>query len=305
MTTIRQIHVDSRHSLAGGTAQKFDITIPGGSIEIGSHMAAMISDVHLANVFPTIVLDQNDRLYWEEIPATGQATQQKAVQLDPGAYTALSLAVEVQRILNANTSMVAGFDLATPQVAANPWVVTYNSNDAVLEVKNQEVHTSASPPVLLNQGSVTRFYTQAELKTMTTYAGSAFNPLYARDCCEVIGRHLASAQGVQAQDTVLKFQQIVDVSPTKSLYLHSPNLDASRGSLGPRGERTVLCKIPLTVPFGAYQYHQIQTGFLNFDVSNQEFGVLSFYVTTTAGDIPDFRGTHLSFTIVLFEKAVM
>ena len=58
MTTIRQIHVDSRHCLAGGTAQNFDYSIPGGTIEIGSHMAAMITDVHCANVFSSIVLDQ-------------------------------------------------------------------------------------------------------------------------------------------------------------------------------------------------------------------------------------------------------
>jgi hypothetical protein len=154
-------------------------------------------------------------------------------------------------------------------------------------------------------GSITRFYTQAELKTMTIYNGGAFNPLYSRDCCEVIGRHLVSTQGVQAQDTLLKFQQIVDVSPTKTLFLRSQNLDASRGSLGCRGERDILCKIPLTVPFGAYQHHSAATGFLNFDVSNQELGVLSFFVTDTAGNAVDFRGTHLSFTLVLFEKALM
>ena len=135
MTTIRQIHVDSRHCLAGGTAQKFDYAIPGGTLEIGSHMAAMITDVHMADVFPTIVLNQNDRLYWEEIPGTGQAAQQKVSNLDPGAYTALSLATEIQRVLNANTSLSAGFNNASPQAAASPWVVTYNSNDAVLEIK--------------------------------------------------------------------------------------------------------------------------------------------------------------------------
>ena len=105
---------------------------------------------------PLLFLNQNDRLYWEEIPGTGQAAQQKVAQLDPGAYTALSLATEVQRVLNVNTAMASGFVGAT---AASPWVVTYNSSDAVFEIKNQQIYTNATPPVLQNSGSITRLYT--------------------------------------------------------------------------------------------------------------------------------------------------
>ena len=175
---------------------------------------------------------------------------------------------------------------------------------SVFEILNQQVYTSAVPPLLQNDGSITRFYTTAEIDKMSTYAGAAFDPVYARDCGEVIGRHLGGSSD-QAQNVTLKFQQIVDVAPTKSLFLHSQNLDATRSSLGCRGERTILCKIPLTVPFGNYQHHQAMTLAQHFDVSNQEIGVLSFYVTSSSGGTVDFRGTHLSFSIVLFEKGAL
>ena len=294
----RRIYIDSRFAISGGTASKFDYSLPGGSIELPADTACVVDQIQIPNVFPCIRAGINDKLYWKE-QLSGQSVVEKVATLDAGNYNANSLATEIARVMNTNTVFAAG---SAGGVTTPPYAVSYSTSDAVMQITNQVVYNSASPPVQQNVGSVFRIMTRAEMEALSTWNSAAITKDTLYDCCEQIGRVAGTSSDVTVGNQ-LKFSEHVDVLPVKSVFLCSPNL-GYRSCLGCRGETDILARIPITVGFGQYEYVTAQTGFDHWDASHSQLSTLSFELRDTAGRQLNMKGRHISFSLLFIDKSI-
>jgi hypothetical protein len=92
----------------------------------------------------------------------------------------------------------------------------------------------------------------------------------------------------------------VDLRRVHTLYLHSPSFGAYN-SVGPRGERTIIAKIPCAVGYGqvvSYQSSASEHDFIEAGVSG--LTTLRLELRDAGGRLLDLHGTHWSATL-LFE----
>jgi hypothetical protein len=90
----------------------------------------------------------------------------------------------------------------------------------------------------------------------------------------------------------------VDLRPIHSLYLHSPSF-GNYNAIGPRGERTILAKVPVSVGYGqlvtwtspANDHDYIQAG-------TRSLKILRIELKDAYGRPIDLKGTHWSATLI-------
>jgi hypothetical protein len=90
----------------------------------------------------------------------------------------------------------------------------------------------------------------------------------------------------------------VDLRRVHSLFIHSPSFGAYN-SLGPRGVRTILAKIPCNVPYGAlvtYSSSASPHDFIEAGVSG--LTTLRLELRDAAGELLDLQGAHWSCTLL-------
>ena len=88
----------------------------------------------------------------------------------------------------------------------------------------------------------------------------------------------------------------IDLQPIKNIYLSSPNL-GSYTTIGPRGERTILKKIPVTAGFNFVIFDNtiIKEEFL--DVSKQTLSTLHILIHDSYGNLIPLHGSDWSFSL--------
>ena len=92
----------------------------------------------------------------------------------------------------------------------------------------------------------------------------------------------------------------VDLRRVHTLYIHSPSFGAYN-SVGPRGERTIIAKVPCAVGYGqlvSYQSSASEHDFIEAGVSG--LTTLRLELRDAGGRLLDLHGTHWSATL-LFE----
>ncbi len=91
----------------------------------------------------------------------------------------------------------------------------------------------------------------------------------------------------------------VDLRRVHSLYVHSPSFGAYN-SVGPRGERTIMAKVPCDVGYGqlvSYQSSASPHDFIEAGVSG--LTTLRLELRDAGGRLLDLQGTHWSATLLL------
>ena len=82
-----------------------------------------------------------------------------------------------------------------------------------------------------------------------------------------------------------------------NVYLHSGNLGV-RNSIGPRGESTLIRKIPVTAGYGSVIFYQQSPAHDYAECSRQLLRRLEFQLKDVNGDFIDLHGANISFSIV-------
>jgi hypothetical protein len=103
------------------------------------------------------------------------------------------------------------------------------------------------------------------------------------------------------QQLASHISNFVDLRRVHSLFLHSPSFGAYN-SVGPRGVRTILAKIPANVGYGtlvSYASSSSEHDYVECGVSG--LNILRLELRDAAGLLLDLNGTHWSATI-LFER---
>jgi hypothetical protein len=281
---INAIRVDSRFRTRG-TPTDFQIALPI-TVEFPEGTVAYVSAVSFPNSWYNVDSDISDRLYVIETRTVGGASQRRcrALQIPAGQYTSLSLPTAIAAALNTNSSL-----------AGMLYQVDYLNSRGSLRIQ------LATAPGGTTDASA-RFQLPSE-DELASPNWSSVNWTGVADAYDTTNpdamTDLLRLPTVSAPTTILE-TGLLNVSPIDCVYLRS-NL-SNFDTLGPRGERDIIQRIPVDVGYGLVN-HYVANG-----ASEESFNVtgayrfLEFRLVTSRGRVVDLHGGQLSVEIVFQQK---
>ena len=93
------------------------------------------------------------------------------------------------------------------------------------------------------------------------------------------------------------YEKPLNLNPIRNIYIHSPNL-GNFNTYGPRGENTIIKKVPVSNNFGEMIFDQFMASNDSLDCSRQTLKTLEFRLTDVNGIEIPFNGSYCSFSIV-------
>ena len=116
-----------------------------------------------------------------------------------------------------------------------------------------------------------------------------------RSANEVIGNYIT-------RSPVTSFETgIVDLRRYHNIYISSPNL-SSFSTLGPRGEGSIIKKIPVTTEYGFTIIDNVVAPHDWIDVSKLLLKTLEFRLSDAFGNTIDLRGSPISFSLIFMSQ---
>ena len=279
----RVIRVDSRYR-SRGTPTDFSVQLPR-AVEFPPETTCYVSAVSLPHAFFNVDAQLSDQLYVVESRAAG--VRCRAVQLEPGNYTSVTLPTALTEKLNAGKSF--------PTMA---YVVDYIGSRGVLRIQLQAVSGLAPD-------STARFQLPSEDELLSpvwrsvNWVGTA-DPIDPTNL-DTLG-DLLRLPGNSIPTTSLE-TGLLNVTPTDTLYIHS-NLADFGCSLGPRGESDQIQRLPVQTSYG-FVLHFISNG-----ADSEGFPVrgsyqeLSFRLCNVRGRTIDLHGGFMSIELCFVPRVV-
>lgn len=276
----RVLRVDSRFRTSG-TSTNFSYQLPE-SVEFPLGTTAHVSAVTLPYSWWNVDFEVNDTLYVIEDP--GNAPQPRAIKLAAGQYTSLTLPTLIQNALNNGTAL-----------GTMSYTVTYQSAQGCLLIQLVAPSGGTTNPLA-------RFRLPSEDELMSpSWRASFWNNnvgLNVRDPMSI--GDLLRLPSVSAPTTSLS-TGLLDVGPQHALYLRS-NI-GNYNTVGPRGERDIIARIPVDVSYG-YVLHYRHSGYEqdSFDVGGLSLRDISFRLTNSKGAVIDLHGGQMSVEIIFLSE---
>ena len=263
MTTINKICIDSRFRVSG-TNTDFRVELPE-SVLLPERSACMITDISIPHSWYSI--DNNNCRLYLRLDRGGTLTD-TWVSLSSKNYDIDSLAQEIQTTL---TVISASFT-ATAQAQLGVIFITHNASVSTF-----------------------RLLTDAELLTSLAggWTGAPYDTRNPFSCNNVLGN-------VEPQiNTPLSLFRsgFVDTLSHHNIYITSPNLGSFQ-NYGPRGERNILKKVVVDVPFGSVVVDTLLNTDDYTECSKQLLKTLDFKVCDVYGPALELHGASVSFSIV-------
>ena len=207
-----------------GSYSDFSFQLPR-PIDVSKQYRAMVDQIHVPHVFPTITTNNNNALYFEEISSNPSVFQQRKILLAEGNYTGDQLAAEVQLKMRTGT-FLTGATLT----------VTFDADQGKLMFR-----------VTGGNATIRLLPMQYLLAQVPGY----FTGLVEHDDCgSIIGLH---GDPVSFDHTYTASTPLGHISVLSHhvLYLHClQGLGDGDSAVGPRGNGTILRSIPVTSVYG-------------------------------------------------------
>ena len=88
----------------------------------------------------------------------------------------------------------------------------------------------------------------------------------------------------------------LNMQSIRNIYIHSSM--GNYNTIGPKGESTIMKKVPVNSNKGEYIFDQVMTGNDFGDCSNQTLRTIKFDLKDSKGNHINLHGNHLSFSII-------
>ena len=217
-------------------------------------------------------ISDNDTLYVRQFDDNLNSSNDKIIYLEHNNHNISSLLEDIQAKLNA----AYGQDTIT---------VTFDSRKLSLTFTE-------------STGKEVKLFTDEELTQSSIYNiwdGPTFNNQQLRSANEVIGNYIT-------RTPVTSFETgIVDLRRYHNIYISSPNL-SSFSTLGPRGEGSIIKKIPVTTEYGFTIIDNVVAPHDWIDVSKLLLKTLEFRLSDAFGNTIDLRGSPISFSLIFMSQ---
>ena len=284
---VKKIYVDSLYKTADSvSSSNFKIELPY-TITMPKDAVFTIDEVCIAHSWYTIEENVNDKLYLFIVDLTSRATRSIIIQIPNGNYTGDLLKSVLQTVLNgAIAGIGAGLFALSLTVSYNP--NTFNINIAVagpFEVQilsDKEIANNLrgywNPAVIIDHAN------PASMNDVLRNYGDSSD-----------GRTAICSTYNPYESGFLNFQGI------NNIYISSPNLGSFK-TIGPRGESTIIKKIPVSSEYGYMIIDRYSTANDYLDCSKSNLKTLEFNIRSSKGGYVPLHDANVSFTLVFSVK---
>ena len=271
MLPIKKLYIDSKaKTVDSKSTSNFAIDLVE-SLPMPSDCSFIVADVMIPHTWYLISPDQNRYLYVREYVGGGLPGQYLyQLAIPQGSYDGPGLEAAISNILN-NSDMQFSYTVH--------W--------------NPRTETISIIPDSTVTGSPRLFKVLTDNEVNTTYV-SHYGKQTPSQINALLGNVGLSTEHTNATPYT---SQRVDFNKIKYLFLKSPNLGTFR-TLGSFGERTVIKKIPVTVPQGQMITDDVRSGMDTLDCSKQNLKRLEFQLTDEWGTEVDLHHHDISFSLI-------
>ena len=277
----RKIFVDSRFAIDGANTSEFTVELPE-NITTGPTTKAQVLDVTVPHTWWNIETDVNDRLYYLEKDTQGTIVA-RFVVIPGGHYTRETVSTTLVGLLNANKTIgnYGSYVINTTGTNAVQGTITLVVSSGMFAI---------IPDIELSQSV---FY---NLQWSTVMSGPAYDITDLRSCNEMF--RLTVATGFVSSWTPVH----VNLLHVHTCFLHAPDLISNYDNMGAMGERTIIKRIPVTVPYNYVQQAETSgSPFDYFECFNRSLKTLRFSIRTSRNKALNLHGAQCSFSIVFFD----
>jgi hypothetical protein len=289
---VNALRIDSRfRTPSSASSTEFQIALPQ-TLEFSSDTVAYVSAVSFPNSWWNVDSDISDRCFVIETRTVGGAVRKRcrAVQIQAGQYTSLTLPTSLAAALNAGTSLVG-----------MQYQVDYLSSRGTLRIQ-----LAMAPGGALDASAKFQLPSEDELSSAQwraanwVDAGGTTADAYDTSAPDAM-TDLLRLPSTSAATTVLE-TGLLNVSPIDCLYLHS-NLN-NFDTMGPRGERTIIQRIPITVGYGLVNHYVANGSSEEAFNCGGAYRFLEFSLRTSRGRVVDLHGGQVSIELVFHKKSL-
>ena len=265
MLPIKKVYVDSKYKTKDSKSDSnFKFELPSTCL-MPHNTVFYVDDVCIPHSWTTIN-ENNDKLYLRTVDANNVTTD----------YL-LTIPKQVYNGTTFNSRMSALIQSAT----------------SISPTANYDANTHK---IKMYIGSLNfQFLTDEELKhSSINWTGTAYdtnNPVSANELISNTATHST------VHNNNSQFEKALNLNPIRNIYIHSPNL-GNFNTYGPRGENTIIKKVPVSNNFGEMIFDQFMASNDSLDCSRQTLKTLEFRLTDVNGIEIPFNGSYCSFSIV-------
>jgi hypothetical protein len=282
MPQVKKIFVDSSLR-SSGTGSDFTFELQESIYFEEPNVSVLVDDIAIPHTFRTVETGLNDKLYISEIESSGGETTRNSriLTLVSKNYSGPTLATELQNKLNAgsnfaNEGFSAVYDVTTGQVtislntsSTNRWFRIFTDTELAIEQAdwNSAVPYDKGNPMSIN--SVLR------------HEGTSF--AYNKVAAGFLGAFTSG---------FLDLQGIAH-----NIYIHC-DIGDLRSSIGPRGESTILKKVPIQADYGYLILDFVRSQYDFVRLGRNLLKTMRFSLRNSRGSVIPLHGSTCSFSLV-------
>jgi hypothetical protein len=276
---IKKIYIDTKYKTHDSISNSnFETELPM-SVTFPENSVFYIDDVSIPHSWYVIEAGVNDKLYIYVSPESpdedNSGVAYRIVTVDPGNYVGTDLATEIQTKTNA----AIGNSLHPNLIAA-----TYSAkrNNITISITNADWKFLILTPDDIST-SLRGFWLGETIDTS--------NP---QDMNEILGNLEGNSPMYYTQSPYVS--NALNLQTIRNMYIHSSL--GNYNTLGPRGETTIIKKVPVSADKGDMIFDQVLTGNDFGDCSKQKLRTIGFELKDSRGNYINLHGSNLSFSIV-------
>ena len=264
---VKKIYIDSKFRRVDSvSSSNFKIELPY-TLTLPDDAIFYVDDVCIPHNWYTVETGINDKLYFRLQLANGGTYYDYIITLDSKNYNGVQFAAEVQSKI---TSVTAG-------AATN---VTYDSQTKKMSVSVANLDIN--------------FFTDAELKGLTSWGGSYYNPKDKSCGNDLITNVFPNVVGNTANPATY----YLNLQPVRNVYMRSPNI-SSFNTIGCNGESSIIKKIPVSSNTGEMIFNNITSANDFLECSRATWKTLEFHLVDVNSKYINLHGANVSFSLIL------
>ncbi len=272
---IKKIYVDTRFRTdSSSNSNDFKISLPE-TVYLPDNTKFFIDDVSIPHSWYSVEENINDKFYIEIVNTDTSAISHKIINIVSRNYTGISLATYLEDQISVLFNDV--------------FVITYSESENTISIE------------VVKNGYKFRVLTRKEIKTKLNgeWTGADYDTDNPADANTQIFKLFndTSPYYDRTTGTAIFTSSSIDLQPIKNIYLYSPNI-GSYNTIGPRGERSILKKIPVTAGYNFVIFDNTIISQEFLDISKQSLSTMHFIITDSAGNLIPLHGQDWSLSVV-------
>ena len=295
----RRITLDSRTAIQGRGTSDFTVELPA-TLQLPRETACYVLDVQVSYGFYTVEHNSHDIVYFLERYWSGTADQTivRRATLDPGSYTAITLAAELQSKMNL-ASAIQGY-VCTYESVTNTILISLTHTSSHVGFGTYHGFTILTSKQMENAGIQSRILARQPFDFNTIRDASGLLSLEGSgQLMDIMSLFTAyDAPSLQGSFATTFRTGHVEVRSCHNVYLHSEALAGMR-SIGPSGSRSIICRIPVLTTFGGMLMKEHNSHPLDYTpVGGRTLTQIDISARDSFGRLISLHGGHLSLTLL-------